>query len=103
MSNVANLEPSVRNAHSQFIARIMGLEPVSIPHRGATKLDIQHRMDLISELSLSTLQFIQPLVADLNENLPIPDKINLDEFGAVSIDALNELSGEFRKLIEATS
>lgn len=54
-------------------------------------------------LSLATLQFIQLLVADLNENLPTTDKIDLREFGDVSIDALNELSGDFRKLIEAQS
>lgn len=101
MTNISSLEPNVRNAHSQFIARMMGLEPVSIPYGRAERVDIQNRLDLVNEVMLGTLQYILIIVGDLNANVSGADgKIDLLDFGSQTVDSLNEVGEQFRKLLE---
>lgn len=100
MTNISILEPTVRNAHAQYIAQIVATAPLEIVAGCAVRGDIQDRLDECNDIMLATLQYIQTLCGDLNGSLPVTDRINTAEFGAQVVDLLADFSGQFRKLLE---
>lgn len=63
--------PTVQLAHSLLISALAGSRPHAIQLPGADRADLEERAEHLGKVLSATASYVQALVADAAENLPI--------------------------------